>query len=60
MGFLPDPIFASLKQVYDMALNSKAKVLALTVPECYFKNEELDAKRNAINDRIIAYDRPGQ
>ncbi|KAJ4290102.1 hypothetical protein N0V88_006608 [Collariella sp. IMI 366227] len=55
MGFPPEEIFESLKQVWDIALLHKCKVLALTVPECGVKGkirERIDAQRNILNDLI--------
>jgi hypothetical protein len=62
MGFAPEDIFDSLKQVWEVPLSRKCKVLALTVPEAGIKGklgEQLDANRNTLNDLIKGYKREG-
>jgi hypothetical protein len=62
MGFAPEDIFDSLKEVWEVPLSRKCKVLALTVPEAGIKGkirERIDAKRNTLNDLIKGYKREG-
>ncbi|KAK4127043.1 SGNH hydrolase [Parathielavia appendiculata] len=62
MGFPPEAIFESLKEVWDVPLSHKCKVLALTVPEAGVQGiarERIDASRNKLNDLIKGYKREG-
>jgi len=62
MGFAPEEIFESLKEVWEVPLSHKCKVLALTVPEAGIKGkvkERVDIQRNKLNDLIKGYKREG-
>ncbi|KAG7292055.1 hypothetical protein NEMBOFW57_002086 [Staphylotrichum longicolle] len=55
MGFPPEAIYESLKEVWAVPLSHNCKVLALTVPEAGIKGTvkaRIDAKRNTLNDLI--------
>ncbi|KAK3397559.1 SGNH hydrolase-type esterase domain-containing protein [Sordaria brevicollis] len=58
----PEQIFQGLKQIYDLALSRKCKVLALTVPEIELSagktKELLDLRRNELNQMIKTYKKP--
>ncbi|KAK3363119.1 SGNH hydrolase-type esterase domain-containing protein [Lasiosphaeria hispida] len=55
----PEDIFEKLKQVWEVPLRRKSKVLALTVPEAGVFREQLNARRTALNDLIKGYKRDG-
>ncbi|KAK4153553.1 SGNH hydrolase-type esterase domain-containing protein [Chaetomidium leptoderma] len=62
IGFEVEDIFESLKEVWEVPLSNKCKVLALTVPEAGVNGrmrERIDAKRNKLNDLIKGYKREG-
>ncbi|KAM0806949.1 putative SGNH hydrolase-type esterase domain-containing protein [Seiridium cardinale] len=54
-GFSADKVLQSLKKVYDIPLSKGGKVLALTVPETRLENNDLDERRNAVNDGIKSH-----
>lgn len=51
-------ILAALQACWDMALAAGSKVLALTVPECAARVEQLDSARRALNAAIFGHDQP--
>jgi len=57
----PEEIFDKLKEVWDIPLRRKSKVLALTVPEVGLEagRERRDSRRTKLNDLIKAYKREG-
>ncbi|KAK3694125.1 SGNH hydrolase-type esterase domain-containing protein [Podospora appendiculata] len=56
----PADIFNKLKEVWDVALRKKTKVLALTVPEAGIAGAEaLDARRAELNSLVKGYKRKG-
>ncbi|KAL2170631.1 hypothetical protein VTG60DRAFT_4556 [Thermothelomyces hinnuleus] len=60
MGFPPEDIFETLKEVWDVPLSHQCKVLALTVPEAGVtgeSRERLDAQRDKLNNLIKGYKR---
>ncbi|KAK4140026.1 SGNH hydrolase-type esterase domain-containing protein [Dichotomopilus funicola] len=60
VGFPVEDIFEALKEVWNVPLAHKCKVLALTVPETGSKGairERMDARRNKLNDLIKGYKR---
>lgn len=60
MGFPVEEIFEALKDVWNVPLVHKCKVLALTIPESGTKGmirERIDARRNKLNDLIKGYKR---
>ncbi|KAH6854652.1 SGNH hydrolase-type esterase domain-containing protein [Chaetomium sp. MPI-CAGE-AT-0009] len=63
MGFPPEEIFESLKEVWEVPLSHKCKVLALTVPEAGITSpkarQRIDAQRNTLNDLIKGYKHEG-
>ncbi len=62
MGFPPEAVFESLKQVWEVPLSHGCKVLALTVPEAGITGTfkaRIDTQRNALNDLIRGYKREG-
>ncbi|GKT54873.1 GDSL-like lipase acylhydrolase [Colletotrichum tofieldiae] len=54
----PERIFESLRRVYDSAIAKGGKVLALTVPECAVKDDELDSRRRRLNNTILSHQSP--
>ncbi|KAF9880007.1 GDSL-like Lipase/Acylhydrolase [Colletotrichum karsti] len=58
LGVTPERIFECLKAAWDSALAKGAKVLALTVPECAYKNRVLDAARRRLNTAILSHQAP--
>ncbi|KAK0716933.1 SGNH hydrolase-type esterase domain-containing protein [Lasiosphaeria miniovina] len=57
-----EEIYERLKEVWDVALSRKSKVLALTVPEAGVGaagRARLDARRNALNDLIKGHEQEG-
>lgn len=57
-----EDIFEALKEVWEVPLERKCKVLALTVPECGVTGkikERLDAKRDTLNGLIKGYKKEG-
>ncbi len=62
MGFPPEAVFESLKQVWEVPLSHGCNVLALTVPEAGITGAfkaRIDTQRNALNDLIRGYKREG-
>ncbi|KAK0730855.1 SGNH hydrolase-type esterase domain-containing protein [Lasiosphaeris hirsuta] len=55
----PEDIFEKLKQVWEVPLRRKSKVLALTVPEAGVFREQLNTRRTTLNDLIKGYKREG-
>ena len=57
----PEDIFNKLKEIWDVPLRRKSKVLALTVPEVGVEEgrERRDARRTRLNELIVAYKREG-
>lgn len=51
-GRKPGDIFAGLEEIYKVALDHGASILALTVPECAAKSRSLDERRNELNTLI--------
>lgn len=56
-GYPCDRIFPALEDAWNVALNSGANLLALTVPECAAVNKRLDEKRAELNSKILGYQR---
>ncbi|CAI7677053.1 unnamed protein product [Penicillium manginii] len=54
-----DDIVTGLQKAWSMALDSGAKVLGLTIPECAAKITRIDDKRNEVNRRILAHKADG-
>jgi ribosome-binding factor A len=54
-GYSADEVLQALEKVWDIPLSEGAKVLALTVPEIRFKDDDLDKRRNDINEAIKSY-----
>jgi hypothetical protein len=55
LGLNPSEICSALQNVYSIALDGGANVLAMTVPECYSWSERLEAARNQVNTWIKSY-----
>lgn len=51
-GYSADSVLKSLEDVWDIPLSRGSKVLALTIPEIKSRDEDLDDRRNAVNDGI--------
>lgn len=59
-GVPPEDIFEKLKEIWDIPLRRKCRVLALTVPEAGLEGatrERIDVRRNKLNDLIKGYKR---
>ena len=54
----PSTVFESLTDLYNTALASGAKVLALTIPECYAIDIRLDTSRDQLNKLIMEHGEP--
>ncbi|KAJ5261372.1 SGNH hydrolase [Penicillium angulare] len=54
-----DKIYAALQVSWNVALESGAKVLALTVPECKTRSARLDGRRDVLNASILAHQAKG-
>lgn len=55
-GYPCSKIFPALKEAWKVALDSGAKILALTVPECAAINKRLDSARDELNALILNHD----
>ncbi|KAJ6007863.1 hypothetical protein N7540_011839 [Penicillium herquei] len=51
-----DEIYTGLQEAWNIALESGAKVLALTIPECKARSEKLDSARAQLNAAILAHE----
>ncbi|KAJ5721226.1 uncharacterized protein N7483_009160 [Penicillium malachiteum] len=54
-----DEIYTGLQEAWNIALESGAKVLALTIPECQTRSEKLDSTRSELNAAIMAHQQKG-
>ncbi|RHZ48469.1 hypothetical protein CDV55_102130, partial [Aspergillus turcosus] len=50
----PSKIYPALQEVWEVALDNGANVLALTIPECSAVSTILDRRRNEVNSSILA------
>ncbi|KAJ5724784.1 hypothetical protein N7493_006512 [Penicillium malachiteum] len=50
-----DEIYTGLQGAWNIALESGAKVLALTIPECQVRSERMDSTRAQLNAAILAH-----
>ena len=48
-------ICSALQNIYSIALDGGASVLAMTVPECYSSSKRLEAARNQVNAEIKSF-----
>jgi hypothetical protein len=48
-----DMIYSALEDCWGVALSSGARVLAMTVPECAVRSDNLDTNRDTLNSRIL-------
>jgi hypothetical protein len=55
LGLNPSKICSALQNVYSIALDGGANVLAMTVPECHSLSEKLETARNQVNTWIKSY-----
>ncbi|RLL93258.1 hypothetical protein CFD26_102360 [Aspergillus turcosus] len=55
----PSKIYPALQEVWDVALDNGANVLALTIPECSAVSTTLDMRRNEVNSSILAHQAEG-
>ncbi|KAJ6115199.1 hypothetical protein N7486_000977 [Penicillium sp. IBT 16267x] len=54
-GFDSENIYASLQDSWAVVLQSGAKVLSLTIPECEARVKNLDLRRSALNTLILEH-----
>ena len=54
-----DKIYDALQETWQIALDSGAKVLALTIPECEVRSQSLDGRRAQVNSSILAHEADG-
>ncbi|KAG9238696.1 SGNH hydrolase-type esterase domain-containing protein [Amylocarpus encephaloides] len=48
-------IVRNIKAIVGLSLSRGSKVLLMTIPECAFKNEGLDTRRDEVNSAILAW-----
>ncbi|KAJ5246410.1 SGNH hydrolase [Penicillium chermesinum] len=54
-GKTPEEIYAGLQTSWNVALDAGAKLLALTVPECAVRSEQLIGRRAELNELILSH-----
>ncbi|KAJ5652623.1 SGNH hydrolase [Penicillium longicatenatum] len=55
-GLESEKIYAGLQDSWDVVLQSGAKVLSLTIPECQARIRNLDLRRSALNTLILNHE----
>ncbi|KAJ5690560.1 SGNH hydrolase [Penicillium macrosclerotiorum] len=58
-GYQPDKIYSAIQKSWNVALETGAKVLALTIPECKARIGSLDERRSKLNSYILAHQAEG-
>jgi hypothetical protein len=58
-GYPASRIYPALQEVWEVALDSGANVLALAIPECSAVSTTLDTRRNDVNSSILGHKAEG-
>lgn len=58
-GYPASKIYPALQEVWEVALDNGAFVLALTIPECSVASTTLDQRRNEVNSSILSHKAQG-
>jgi hypothetical protein len=58
-GYPASRIYPALQEVWELALDNGANVLALTIPECSAISTTLDTRRNDVNSSILSHKAKG-
>ncbi|GAQ03721.1 hypothetical protein ALT_1042 [Aspergillus lentulus] len=58
-GYPVSKIYPALQEAWEVALDSGANVLVLTIPECSVVSTTLDARRNEVNSSILSHKAEG-
>jgi hypothetical protein len=58
-GLESEKIYAGLQDSWDVVLQSGAKVLSLTIPECQARIRNLDLRRSGLNTLILNHEAEG-
>lgn len=56
-GRSAETLISALDDIYTLAHDHGANILALTIPECHAKSQALDMKRNIVNEDILNTER---